>query len=151
MEPTELFPVASGLERVVIDVHYYNLFVSAFDNLTVQQNIDFIYTNRTTDLNTVTTSNGPLTFVGMWSESHFVYLWFDVGHFIYIDIHSYFSLVSGSRFERVIRYVQKDWSEVFYEIPQRKKQKKVGSVKLFLLSPRCSERDCTSRTALELL
>ncbi|PRQ21502.1 putative glucan 1,3-beta-glucosidase [Rosa chinensis] len=65
-EPTELFPVASGLKRVVIDVHYYNLFESAFDNLTVQQNIDFIYTNRTTDLNTVTTSNGPLTFVGEW-------------------------------------------------------------------------------------
>lgn len=74
MEPTELFSVASGLMRVVIDVHYYNLFVSAFDNLTVQQNIDFIHTNRTQDLNTVTTSNGPLTFVGMSSKSHFVHL-----------------------------------------------------------------------------
>ncbi|XWS23860.1 hypothetical protein CRYUN_Cryun28dG0051500 [Craigia yunnanensis] len=35
-----------------------------FNNLTVQQNIDFIYNNRSSQLNHVTTSNGPLTFVG---------------------------------------------------------------------------------------
>lgn len=64
MEPRELFPLANGLKGSVIDVHYYNLFVSAFDNLTVQQNIDFIHTNRSQELNYVTTSNGPLTFVG---------------------------------------------------------------------------------------
>ncbi|XP_021809704.1 glucan 1,3-beta-glucosidase A-like [Prunus avium] len=66
MEPRELFPLANGLKGSVIDVHYYNLFVSAFDNLTVQQNIDFIHTNRSQELNYVTTSNGPLTFVGEW-------------------------------------------------------------------------------------
>lgn len=66
MEPRELFPLATGLKGSVIDVHYYNLFVSAFDNLTVQQNIDFIHTNRSQELNYVTTSNGPLTFVGEW-------------------------------------------------------------------------------------
>ncbi|CAB4267100.1 unnamed protein product [Prunus armeniaca] len=66
MEPRELFPLATGLKGSVIDVHYYNLFVSAFDNLTVQQNIDFIHTNRSQELSYVTTSNGPLTFVGEW-------------------------------------------------------------------------------------
>ncbi|ONI35051.1 hypothetical protein PRUPE_1G512300 [Prunus persica] len=66
MEPRELFPLANGLKGSVIDVHYYSLFVSAFDNLTVQQNIDFIHTNRSQELNYVTTSNGPLTFVGEW-------------------------------------------------------------------------------------
>ncbi|BFG19237.1 hypothetical protein CerSpe_055110 [Prunus speciosa] len=66
IEPRELFPLANGLKGSVIDVHYYNLFVSAFDNLTVQQNIDFIHTNRSQELNYVTTSNGPLTFVGEW-------------------------------------------------------------------------------------
>ncbi|KAL6296944.1 hypothetical protein ACE6H2_005086 [Prunus campanulata] len=66
IEPKELFPLANGLKGSVIDLHYYNLFVSAFDNLTVQQNIDFIHTNRSQELNYVTTSNGPLTFVGEW-------------------------------------------------------------------------------------
>ena len=64
MEPRELFPMASGLRGSVIDIHYYNLFQDKFNNLTVQQNIDFIYNNRSSQLNHVTTSNGPLTFVG---------------------------------------------------------------------------------------
>ncbi|XP_044511267.1 probable glucan 1,3-beta-glucosidase A [Mangifera indica] len=63
---TELFPVTSGLTRAVIDVHYYNLFSDIFDNMTVQQNINFININRTAQLNQVTTSNGPLTLVGEW-------------------------------------------------------------------------------------
>jgi aryl-phospho-beta-D-glucosidase BglC (GH1 family) len=70
---TELFPLASGLTGSVIDVHYYNLFWSGFDNLTVQQNIDYININRTSELNHVTTSNGPLTFVGMFEKSKSLY------------------------------------------------------------------------------
>ncbi|KAH7567787.1 hypothetical protein JRO89_XS07G0149000 [Xanthoceras sorbifolium] len=66
MDPRELFPLTNGLRGSVIDVHYYNLFSDIFDNMTVQQNIDFINTNRTAQLNHVTTSNGPLTFVGEW-------------------------------------------------------------------------------------
>ncbi|XP_043712913.1 probable glucan 1,3-beta-glucosidase A [Telopea speciosissima] len=62
----EFFPLASGLNGSVIDVHYYNLFSDMFNNMTVQQNIDFIYTNRSAQLNNITTSNGPLTFVGEW-------------------------------------------------------------------------------------
>ncbi|KAG8632980.1 probable glucan 1,3-beta-glucosidase A [Manihot esculenta] len=65
-EPRELFPLVNGLNGTIIDVHYYNLFSNVFDNMTVQQNIDFIHTNRSTQLNYVTTSNGPLTFVGEW-------------------------------------------------------------------------------------
>ncbi|PPD67764.1 hypothetical protein GOBAR_DD35357 [Gossypium barbadense] len=66
MKPSELFPMASGFKRSVIDVHYYNLFEDMFNNMTVQQNIDFVYNNRSSQLNYVTTSNGPLTFVGEW-------------------------------------------------------------------------------------
>ncbi|KAK4740860.1 hypothetical protein SAY87_024448 [Trapa incisa] len=62
----ELLPLASGLSGSVIDAHYYNLFSNVFDGMTVQQNIDFVSTNRTEDLNKITTSNGPLTFVGEW-------------------------------------------------------------------------------------
>lgn len=66
MDPRELFPLASGLRGSVIDVHYYNLFSDIFNSMTVQQNIDFVYTNRSAQLNQITTSNGPLTFVGEW-------------------------------------------------------------------------------------
>ncbi|KAH6786714.1 hypothetical protein C2S52_006266 [Perilla frutescens var. hirtella] len=65
-EPRELFSLANGFTKVAIDVHYYNLFSSIFDNLTVQQNIDYVYNNRTEQLSEITTSNGPLVFVGEW-------------------------------------------------------------------------------------
>lgn len=67
-DPKELFPVANGFIRSVIDVHYYNIFDDAFENMSAQQNIDFIYTNRSSELNYITTSNGPLTFVGKSSN-----------------------------------------------------------------------------------
>lgn len=65
-KPKELFPLANGLMRSVIDVHYYNIFDDLFENMSAQQNIDFIYNNRSSELNVITTSNGPLTFVGEW-------------------------------------------------------------------------------------
>lgn len=63
---TELIPLASRLRKSVIDVHYYNLFTSEYSNLTVQQNIDYIQINRTAQLATLTSANGPLVFVGEW-------------------------------------------------------------------------------------
>lgn len=63
-QPTELFTLASGFTKSVIDVHYYNLFSSIFDNLTVQQNIDYVNNNRSAQLSQLTTPNGPLIFVG---------------------------------------------------------------------------------------
>ncbi|XP_058096727.1 glucan 1,3-beta-glucosidase-like isoform X2 [Magnolia sinica] len=62
----EFLPLASGRTGTVIDVHFYNLFSDIFDNMTVQENIDFVQTNRSSQQNVVTTSNGPLTFVGEW-------------------------------------------------------------------------------------
>ncbi|EXB39756.1 Glucan 1,3-beta-glucosidase 2 [Morus notabilis] len=67
VDPKELFSFASGLHRVVVDVHFYNLYEDKFRNMNAQQNIDYIYNNRASDLGAVTTSNGPLTFVGEWS------------------------------------------------------------------------------------
>jgi hypothetical protein len=60
----ELLEFASGLPGAVIDVHYYTMFDSMFDNFTVQQNIDFVRTNFSGELATITTQNGPLSFVG---------------------------------------------------------------------------------------
>lgn len=68
-EPRELLPLANGLMRSVIDVHYYSIFGDVFHNMTVQQNIDFIKTNRSSELNSVTSSNGPLIFVGKSSNT----------------------------------------------------------------------------------
>ncbi|KAG8088406.1 hypothetical protein GUJ93_ZPchr0010g9234 [Zizania palustris] len=63
---TELLDFATGLSGAVIDVHYYNLFTSDFNNLSADQNIEFVRTNRSSDLSIVTRQNGPLTFVGEW-------------------------------------------------------------------------------------
>lgn len=63
-EHRELFPLANSFTRPVIDVHYYSIFDDLFENMTAQQNIDFIYNNRSSDLNFITASNGPLIFVG---------------------------------------------------------------------------------------
>lgn len=61
---TELLQFASGFQKSVLDVHYYNLFSSEFTTMTVQQNIDYVNNNRATDISTVSIANGPLVFVG---------------------------------------------------------------------------------------
>lgn len=63
-EWSELLSFASNLSRVVIDVHFYNLFWENFNKMSVQQNIDYIYRQRSSDLRNVTMSDGPLSFVG---------------------------------------------------------------------------------------
>ncbi|KAJ6678006.1 GLUCAN 13-BETA-GLUCOSIDASE-RELATED [Salix viminalis] len=63
----ELLSFASGLKRVVIDVHYYNLFSDSFNSMNPQQNIEYIYNQRASALATVTTTNGPLSFIGEWT------------------------------------------------------------------------------------
>ncbi|KAH9669978.1 Mannan endo-1,4-beta-mannosidase [Citrus sinensis] len=65
-EWSELLSFASNLSRVVIDVHFYNLFWDNFNKMSVQQNIDYIYRQRSSDLRNVTTPDGPLSFVGEW-------------------------------------------------------------------------------------
>ncbi|KAG6786251.1 hypothetical protein POTOM_007848 [Populus tomentosa] len=57
--PRELFPRGGGFSRSVIDVHYCNLFSDVFNGTRVQQNIDFIHTNRSAQLNYVTTAGLP--------------------------------------------------------------------------------------------
>lgn len=63
-DETELLQFASGFYGAVIDVHYYNLYSNIFDNLSVQQNIDFVNNNRSRQVNTLTTSDGPLVLIG---------------------------------------------------------------------------------------
>ncbi|KAF8666966.1 hypothetical protein HU200_053133 [Digitaria exilis] len=65
-EPKELLRLAGELQGAVVDVHYYTVFHKMFDNFTVQQNIDFVRGNFSAELASITTQNGPLTFVGEW-------------------------------------------------------------------------------------
>ncbi|KAK7318574.1 hypothetical protein RJT34_03277 [Clitoria ternatea] len=62
-----LLSFAGGFTGVAIDVHYYNLFSDRFSNMNVQQNIDYIKRQRASDITSLTSSNGPLIFVGEWS------------------------------------------------------------------------------------
>ncbi|MBA0851220.1 hypothetical protein Goshw_015561 [Gossypium schwendimanii] len=66
-DPKELFSLASTMNRVAIDVHYYNLFSDSFTGMTVQQNIDFVNNQRASDLGSLTSANGPLVLVGEWT------------------------------------------------------------------------------------
>ncbi|KAJ0515746.1 putative glucan 1,3-beta-glucosidase [Helianthus annuus] len=64
----ELLPVASRMTNAVIDVHYYHLFNDIFNNMTVEQNIEYVRTNRSEELQAITTLIGPLTSVFEWTS-----------------------------------------------------------------------------------
>ncbi|KAJ1687177.1 hypothetical protein LUZ63_018567 [Rhynchospora breviuscula] len=66
-DPTELLQFSKGLNKAVIDVHYYNLYTDTFRDMTVQQNIDYVNNNRPKELSTVMVADGPLVFVGEWT------------------------------------------------------------------------------------
>jgi len=66
-ESKVLLSFAGAFNKVAIDVHYYNLFSDRFSNMNVQQNIDYVRKQRASDLSSLTTSDGPLIFVGKFS------------------------------------------------------------------------------------
>ncbi|KAA8522502.1 hypothetical protein F0562_013137 [Nyssa sinensis] len=68
----EFLSLANGLDRSVIDVHYYNLFSEEFEKMNVQENIDYIYNKRSAQLQEVTSTNGVLSFVGEWTAEWLV-------------------------------------------------------------------------------
>jgi len=63
----ELFGMSNGLKNIVVDVHYYNLFDSTFKSKSVQQNIDYVNNDRAKTLQSLTSTNGPLIYVGEWT------------------------------------------------------------------------------------
>ena len=54
-DPKEQLSFAGNFNHVVIDMHYYNLYLDEFSNMNVQSYA----------LKTMTTSNGPLSFVNL--------------------------------------------------------------------------------------
>ncbi|KAL8058421.1 hypothetical protein ABFX02_03G016900 [Erythranthe guttata] len=69
---TELVPFAAGLNRSVIDVHYYNRYSDYFRGLTGRQNVEFIYKKRSKQLRELSRDGGPLSFVGEWTADLYV-------------------------------------------------------------------------------
>jgi len=65
-----LFSFVTGFNKVVLDVHYYNLYSDKFTNMNVQQNIDYINNERASDLSGVSSTNA-LSFVGKCQISRF--------------------------------------------------------------------------------
>ncbi|KAG5541695.1 hypothetical protein RHGRI_021504 [Rhododendron griersonianum] len=66
-DPRELLPISTELKGSVIDVHYYHMFMEIFKSMNLKQNVDYLYTNVSTELNQLSTPNGPLVFVGEWA------------------------------------------------------------------------------------
>lgn len=67
-DPHELYQINDAFSNIVVDVHYYNLFDDYFDNKTAQDNIDFISKNREPQVEALNSTNGPLIFVGEWTN-----------------------------------------------------------------------------------
>ncbi|RZC46933.1 hypothetical protein C5167_039880 [Papaver somniferum] len=68
-DPADLYRVNTGKSNVVLDLHYYNL-GSTFENISVQENINYLYNTRKTQMNSLNASDGPLLFIGEW-VNHF--------------------------------------------------------------------------------
>lgn len=66
-----LLSFVTGFNKVVLDVHYYNLYSDKFTNMNVQQNIDYINNERASDLSGVSSTNA-LSFVGEWTDEFLV-------------------------------------------------------------------------------
>jgi hypothetical protein len=65
-----LLSFVTGFNKVVLDVHYYNLYSDKFTNMNVQQNIHYINNERASDLSGVSSTNA-LSFVGKCQISRF--------------------------------------------------------------------------------
>lgn len=72
-DPMELYQANIGSNNLVVDLHYYNLFDTFFVNMSSEDNIQFIYKSRETQLQALSSSNGPLVFIGKVLHSVFLY------------------------------------------------------------------------------
>ena len=63
-DPLELYRVNIGSTKVIVDLHYYNLFDTVFINMNSTQNIDIIYKSREAQLQQLNNASGPLIFIG---------------------------------------------------------------------------------------
>ncbi|KAI3860381.1 hypothetical protein MKW92_005926 [Papaver armeniacum] len=55
----------NGKSNVVVDLHYYNQYPS-LANMSLQENINYLYGTRKTQMNSLNAADGPLVFIGEW-------------------------------------------------------------------------------------
>ncbi|RZC64391.1 hypothetical protein C5167_008080 [Papaver somniferum] len=65
-DPADIYKANTGKSKVVLDFHYYNLYDSSFENMSTQENIDFLYRNRKSQMDSLNAADGPLLFIGEW-------------------------------------------------------------------------------------
>lgn len=63
-DPMELYQANIGSHNLVLDLHFYNLFDTFFNNMSAMDNIQYIYKSRVGQLQALNNSNGPLVLVG---------------------------------------------------------------------------------------
>lgn len=63
-DPLELYQANIGSHNIVLDLHFYNLFDPFFVNISVVDNIQYIYKSREGQLQALNNSDGPLVLVG---------------------------------------------------------------------------------------
>jgi hypothetical protein len=62
----EFVDLGTGFTNAILDLHYYNVFGSDFQNLSVQGNIDYVRQQRRKEIESLNQNgNGLLTFIGM--------------------------------------------------------------------------------------
>ncbi|MCO5556161.1 hypothetical protein L7F22_009705 [Adiantum nelumboides] len=68
-DPSDLLDMGSQFSNAIVDLHYYNVFGDTFADMNVQENIDYIYNQRSQELEKLNNaSNGLLMFVGEWTN-----------------------------------------------------------------------------------
>lgn len=73
-DPFELYQANLGSINTVVDLHYYNMFDTFFSNMSILDNIQFIYKSRESQVQALNSANGPLVFIGKPCYHLFLFL-----------------------------------------------------------------------------
>ncbi|KAI3852305.1 hypothetical protein MKX03_018950 [Papaver bracteatum] len=65
-DPADIYNANTGKTNVVLDLHHYNIFEDKFKNMSPQENIDFLYNTRKTQIDSFNSADGPSVFIGEW-------------------------------------------------------------------------------------
>ncbi|XAR48580.1 Glucan 1,3-beta-glucosidase, partial [Bertholletia excelsa] len=66
-DPSQLLPLSQDLEGSVIDLHHYHVFMPVFQNMSLDQNIQFLRGNLSAQLDHLMSPSGASVFVGEWA------------------------------------------------------------------------------------
>ncbi|MCL7031800.1 hypothetical protein MKW94_015870 [Papaver nudicaule] len=64
-KPADLYKANIGKSKVVVDLHYFHV-LQSFEKISPQENIEYLYNIRKTEMDSLNAANGPLVFIGEW-------------------------------------------------------------------------------------